>query len=97
MDYGGMRTHGEKNTSSSWQWKDHKWRFLSPPPVYLSNPQKSNFTPQNFGKYEPDFWKLQFLFTEIFRYRKTSVSTVYFSKNPKNSVNIFRIFQKKWF
>jgi hypothetical protein len=23
MDYGGMRTHGEKNTST-WQWKDHK-------------------------------------------------------------------------
>jgi hypothetical protein len=33
--------------------------------------------------------------TEVFRYRKTSVSTVYFSKNPKEIGKFFMNFSKK--
>jgi hypothetical protein len=44
-------------------------------------PQKfnfiSNFIPQNFVKYEPNFLK------------QTGVSTIYFSKTQKKSENIF--------
>jgi hypothetical protein len=67
----------------------HSPRFFSPykkPILPLKSSVNTNRIFKNFGFYLPKFCDIA-----------TGVSIFYFSKNPKKSVNVFRIFQKKRF